>query len=303
VAGYSQVVTDGVPVSGGELSANPLITVAELTVLLEHGPPPCLLDIRWRAGQTGGYAAFQAGHLPGAVFVDLDRELAAPPDPTAGRHPLPEPAALQAALRRCGVCRGSVVVAYDDWGGQAAARAWWLLRWAGVTGVRVLDGGLAAWARAGGRLEQAGPESEPTPDPGDVTVVPGQLPVLDTDGAAALARSGILLDARSGERYRGEVEPLDPVAGHVPGAVSAPTEDNLDADGRFLDGPALRERFSRLGVDGTRPVGVYCGSGVTAAHEVLALAVVGVEAALYAGSWSAWIGDPARPVAVGALPG
>jgi thiosulfate/3-mercaptopyruvate sulfurtransferase len=288
--------------SGGELSANPanpLITAAELTALLERGPSPCLLDIRWRPGQPGGYAAFQAGHLPGAVFVDLDRDLAAPPEPAAGRHPMPDPAALQVVLRRCGVRHDSVVVAYDDWGGQAAARAWWLLRWVGVTGARVLDGGLAAWTQAGGRLEQA----EPAPEPGDVTVVPGQLPVLDTDGAAALARSGILLDARSGQRYRGEAEPIDPVAGHVPGAVSAPTEDNLDAGGRFRDGPALRERFIRLGVDGNRPVGVYCGSGVTAAHEVLALAVVGVEAALYAGSWSAWIGDPARPVAVGALPG
>ncbi len=272
---------------------------AELAVLLERDPPPCLLDIRWRPGRPGGYAEFRSGHLPGAVFVDLDRDLAAPPDPAAGRHPLPDPAALQAVLRRCGVRQDSMIVAYDDWGGLAAARAWWLLRWAGITGARVLDGGLGAWVRAGGRLEQA----EQTPEPGDVTVVPGQLPVLDAATAATLARSGVLLDARSAQRYRGEVEPIDAVAGHVPGALSAPAEDNLDADGHFLGGALLCERFTRFGVDGTRPVGVYCGSGVTAAHEVLALATVGVDAALYVGSWSAWIGDPARPVALGPAPG
>jgi thiosulfate/3-mercaptopyruvate sulfurtransferase len=165
--------------------------------------------------------------------------------------------------------------------------------------VRVLDGGLQAWTRLGGRLKQG----ESTPDPGDITVQAGTIPVLDADGAAAMARSGILLDARAEERYSGEIEPVDPVAGHVPGAISAPTEENLDDAGRFRNAVVLRERFTKLGADGTRPVGVYCGSGVTAAHEILALAVVGVEAALYAGSWSSWVGDPSRPVATGAEPG
>jgi thiosulfate/3-mercaptopyruvate sulfurtransferase len=278
---------------------SPLVTAAELGELLERRPAPHLLDVRWRLGGPDGRGAYLAGHIPGAVFVDLDGELAAPPDPIAGRHPLPDPAAFQAAARRWGLTHGHPVVAYDDWGGRAAARAWWLLRWAGVTHVQVLDGGLAAWVAHAGPLQQG----TMTIEPGDLRVTAGGLPVVDADGAAALARTGVLLDARAGERYRGEVEPIDPVAGHVPGAINAPTDDNLGEAGRFHGPARLRDRFAALGVDAAGPVGVYCGSGVTATHEILALAAVGIDAALYSGSWSSWVADPTRPVVTGAAPG
>lgn len=259
-----------------------------------------LLDVRWALGITDGHEQYLAGHLPGAVFVDLESELAAPPSPARGRHPLPDLADLEAAARRWGVRQGSRVVAYDAVGATSAARAWWLLRWAGLADVRLLDGGLGAWTGAGFVLEQG----EVVPVRGDVVLSRGELPTLTPDDAARLASSGggLLLDARAGERFRGEVEPVDPRAGHVPGAVSAPTVQNLGSDGRFLDEPALRERFAALGVraDGEQHVGVYCGSGVTAAHEVAALATLGIDAALYAGSWSQWSNDETRPVATGA---
>ncbi len=278
-----------------------LVTAAALAAALAGGRPPVVLDVRWALGVTDGREQHRAGHVPGAVYVDLESELAAPPSAAAGRHPLPEPADLQAAARRWGVRADRPVVVYDAVGGTSAARAWWLLRWAGHDDVRILDGGLAAWQAAGHALD----EGDVRPEPGDVVVTPGGLPVLDADGAADLATTGVLLDARAGERYRGEVEPVDPRAGHVPGAVSAPTTGNLAADGTFLDAAALRARFAGLGVvdrerepGAARPaVGVYCGSGVTAAHEVAALATLGVDAALYAGSWSQWSNDPARPVA------
>ena len=257
---------------------------------------PLVLDVRWALGRTDARALYLAGHVPGAVFVDLETELAAPPTPEHGRHPLPELEALQAAARRWGLRAGVPVVVYDTSGGMSAARAWWLLRWAGVGDVRLLDGGLAAWECAGGALEVG----DVTPVRGDVVLVPGGVATVDADGAAAIASSGVLLDARAGERYRGEVEPVDPRAGHVAGAVSAPTTENLGADGRFLADDALRRRFAALGVDpDARPVGVYCGSGVTAAHELAALATIGVEAALYPGSWSQWSADPSRAVTVG----
>lgn len=259
-----------------------------------------LLDVRWALGVTDGHEQYLAGHLPGAVFVDLETELAAPPSPARGRHPLPDLADLQAAARRWGVRAGSRVVAYDAVGATSAARAWWLLRWAGLADVRLLDGGLGAWTGAGLALETG----EVARVPGDVVLSQGALPTLTPDDAAHLASSGdgLLLDARAGERFRGEVEPVDPRAGHVPGAVSAPTTGNLGPDGRFLDESALRERFAGLGLvrGASREVGVYCGSGVTAAHEVAALATIGVDAALYAGSWSQWSNDETRPVATGA---
>lgn len=250
-----------------------------------------LLDVRWALGDPHGRDHYLAGHLPGAVFADLESELAGPASPDAGRHPLPSLPELQRAARRWGTTIDSTVVAYDDTGGMAAARAWWLLRWAGLPAVLLLDGGLAAWRAAGLPLETG----EVIPAPGDVVLPGGGLPVVDADSAAALAGSGVLLDARAGERYRGEVEPVDPRAGHIPGALSAPTAANLDADGRFLPADRLRQRFEQLGVDGNRPVGVYCGSGVTAAHEIAALAIAGFDAALYPGSWSQWSADPGRP--------
>ncbi|MGB9377659.1 MAG: sulfurtransferase, partial [Mycobacteriales bacterium] len=212
-----------------------------------------------------------------------------------GRHPLPDPGALQAALRRWGISQGSRVVAYDDADATSAARAWWLLRWAGIVDVRVLDGGLRAWVAAGQPLSQ----QVPRPAPGDVVVRPGQMPTVDADSAAMLSTHGVLLDARVAARYRGEVEPIDPVAGHIPGAVSAPAAANTGEDGRFRSVADLRRFYAGLGADGSRPVGVYCGSGVVAAQQVLALSGIGVSAALYPGSWSEWVVDDSRPVATG----
>ncbi|GAB2608551.1 sulfurtransferase [Paractinoplanes abujensis] len=269
-----------------------LISADELSAVLRSDTGVTLLDVRWALGATDGREQYERAHIPGAVFVDLDTELAGPHAPGAGRHPLPATADLQAAARRWGVRRGVPVVVYDNTGGLAAARAWWLLRAWGVTGVRLLDGGLKAW-RAGERPVSEGNETAAVP--GDVELTPGHLPTLTADEAAALPGTGTLLDARAAERYRGEVEPVDPRAGHIPGAVSAPTTGNLDADGRFRPAEQLRERFAGV----TGPVGVYCGSGVTAAHEIVALAVAGIDAALYPGSWSAWSSDPDRPVATG----
>ncbi|ROS31459.1 sulfurtransferase [Cellulomonas sp. PhB150] len=270
-----------------------LVDAVGLAAALAGDEPPVLLDVRWALGRTDGHEQYLAGHLPGAVFVDLDAELAAPPSPAEGRHPLPAVADLEAAARRWGVREDRAVVAYDGGGGISAARAWWLLRWAGLREVRLLDGGLEAWTAAGLPLEAGAVVAEP----GDLVVRPGGMPTIDADDAAAW--DGPLLDARAAERYAGEVEPVDPQAGHIPGAVSAPTASNLDADGTFLAADALRDRFRALGAAAGAPVAVYCGSGVTAAHEVAALASVGIEAALYPGSWSQWSNDEARPVATG----
>jgi len=282
----------------------PLIDVASLARSLAGGPGPVLLDIRWRLGGPPGLAGYRAGHLPGAVFVDLDRDLSGPPG-AGGRHPLPAAARFQAAMRRAGVRDGRDVVVYDEADAMAAARGWWLLRYFGHDRVQVLDGGYRAWVAAE-RPVATGDEHAAL---GDFTARPGGLPLLDAAGAAGLARRGLLLDARAAERYRGDTEPVDPVAGHIPGAVSAPADDSLGPDGRFLPPDRLRARFAALaargGVTAVAPagVGVYCGSGVTAAHEVLALALAGQVAALYAGSWSHWITDPGRPVATGPAPG
>jgi len=270
-----------------------LVSAADLR---SDGGRVVLLDVRWALGDDQGREKYLAGHLPGAVFVDLETELADPATAAAGRHPLPSLQRLQASARRWGIRNGDAVVAYDATGGLAAARAWWLLRWGGVADVRVLDGGLDAWVAAGGEMETG----DVVPEPGNVTLTGDGMPVLSIDEAAALpASGGVLLDARAGERYRGEVEPVDPRAGHVPGAVSAPTTENLGPGGRFLPAAELAERFAALGAAPGATVGVYCGSGVTAAHEVAALAEAGIDAALWPGSWSQWSHDPHRPVATG----
>ncbi len=288
---------------------SPLVGVTELADALSAADPPVLIDVRWRLGGPPGIESYRAGHLPGAVYLDLDSELAGPPG-DGGRHPLPDSAAFQAAMRAAGVREDHPVVVYDEADSTIAARAWWTLRYHGHQLVKVLDGGLRAWAAAGLPVSVA----EARPSPGDFTARPGQLPVLDADGAAHVAASGTLLDARAPARYRGETEPIDKVAGHIPGALSAPTAENVTADGLFRPVDELRSRFSTLGIpvglnghrpaaDGAHPVGVYCGSGVTAAHELLALELAGIPATLYVGSWSAWIADPARPVATGPRPG
>lgn len=274
---------------------NVLITADELAALQgDPGRHLVVLDVRWKLGGPPGHGEYLTGHVPGAVFVDLDTELASHGEPTEGRHPLPSLEELQDAARCWGVRADSTVVVYDDNGDLAAARAWWLLRWGGMVAVRLLDGALAAWTRAGGALAT----DDVAPVPGDVVLSGGGLPVLDVEDVEAFVTTGSLLDARAGERYRGEVEPIDPKAGHVPGALSAPTGDNLAPDGTFKPPTELRARFVSLGVDERAPVAAYCGSGVTAAHEVAALAVAGFDAALYPGSWSQW-SNLDMPVATG----
>lgn len=244
-----------------------------------------ILDVRWQLAEPDGREAFERGHLPGAVYVSLEDELSDHSVSGRGRHPLPSGAAVQAAARRWGVRAGVPVVVYDDWNRAGSARAWWVLTAAGIDDVRILDGGLASWR---GDLEP-GPSAA---EPGDVTVAhddlyAGGLPTLTAEQAA---RAPVLLDARAPERFRGEVEPADPVAGHIPGARNLPSTALLAEDGTFALGglPAV-----------TGPVGAYCGSGVTAAVLVAALAAAGVDAALFPGSWSQWSSDPALPVATG----
>lgn len=278
------------------------MSTEELAALLGSETPPVVLDVRWRLAGPPARDDYAVGHVPGAVFVDLDADLAAPPGP-AGRHPLPDPAALQATLRAAGINAADRVIAYDDRDGSVAARAWWLLRWAGHGDVAVLDGGYAGWAEENRSVTA----DVPSPAPGDITVSPGHMPVLDADQAAALATSGVLLDARAPERYRGDVEPVDPKAGHVPGARNAPFAGHVGPDGRWRDPAELVEHFAAVGATKDATIGAYCGSGVTASSVVLALEVSGVTgpdqpAALYAGSWSNWSADPERPVATGAEP-
>ncbi|WP_084129862.1 sulfurtransferase [Demequina sp. NBRC 110055] len=271
-----------------------LITAAGLASRLRDGLGIRLLDVRWTLAEPDGRDAYLAGHLPGAVYVSLEDELSSHGAPEDGRHPLPSRSALEAAARRWGLSDGDTVVVYDAATSLAAARAWWLLRHAGVD-VRILDGGLAAWAAAGGALEAG----DVVPTPGTVTLDWGRMRVIDIDQAAAFPSRGVLLDARAGERFRGEVEPMDPRAGHIPGAVNVPMAAYLHADGTFQAPEAIEGLFTAVGVDGSAPVASYCGSGVTAAHQVAALETIGVTAALYPGSWSQWSNTPGREVATG----
>jgi thiosulfate/3-mercaptopyruvate sulfurtransferase len=272
-----------------------LITAAELARL---DPAPVRLDVRWALGDPDGHQHYLDARIPGARYADLETELAAPASREAGRHPLPDLAVLQTAARSWGIRSDSAVVVYDNTAGLAAARAWWLLRWAGHYDVRILDGGLGAWIQSGQSTESGPPAAI---EAGDIELSAGHLPTFEADAAAALARTGVLLDSRVGPRYRGEVEPVDAKAGHIPGAVNKPTNDNIGPDGRFRSPDELRQRYAD--VDRGREIGVYCGSGITAAHEIAALAIIGIDAALYPGSWSQWAGDDARAVATGSLPG
>jgi thiosulfate/3-mercaptopyruvate sulfurtransferase len=279
-----------------------LIDAAALKVRLDAshgtGQRTVVLDVRWALGDPHGRDHYLRGHIPGAVFVDLATELAGPADPRRGRHPLPPPEQFQESARRWGINDGDAVVAYDDSGSMAAARLWWMLRNAGFPSVQLLDGGLAAW-RAAGFDTAAGAEQ---PAAGNVTLSGEAMPAIDAAQAASWGQHGLLLDARAGERYRGEIEPVDPRAGHIPGAVSAPTTGNLQPDGRFLAPAELRERFERLGYRAGVPTAVYCGSGVTAAHEIAALEIAGLSAALYPGSFSEWCHSASNDVVTGAAP-
>lgn len=261
-----------------------LITPDELARRIGAGEPVTILDVRWRLDEPDGRPGYERGHLPGAVYVSLEDELSDHSVTGRGRHPLPSGRDLEAAARRWGVREGVPVVVYDDWNRAGSARAWWVLTAAGIADVRILDGGLAAWRGA----LHTGPV---TPKPGDVTVphddlYAGELPTLTAGQLAGRT----LLDARAPERFRGETEPVDPVAGHIPGARNVPSTSLLDEQGSFLpDAEIVR----RCGGDSD---GTYCGSGVTAAVLVAALAAVGHDVALYPGSWSEWCADPARPV-------
>lgn len=272
-----------------------LIDVDEL---LAHAGDPgwVLVDCRFDlADPAEGEARYREAHIPGAHYGHLDRHLSAPPGPGDGRHPLPTPQGLAATLRGWGVSADSQIVAYDDAGGAFASRLWWLCRWLGHDAVAVLDGGIQAWLDAGN------PTTDESPPPGSGTFVPAVRHGL-VASAEEILRDGpgdtmVLIDARSGARFRGESEPIDPVAGHVPGALNRPHTENLDGDGRFADAETLRDDYTGL-LDGRSPhdAVVMCGSGVTACHDLLAMHRAGLgDARLYPGSWSEWIRDPARP--------
>lgn len=246
-----------------------------------------VVDCRWvLASPAAGREAYLEGHLPGAIYMSLDDDLSDMTVPDAGRHPLPSRDDFAARLGRLGVSNGDTVVAYDDAGGAIASRLWWMLRWVGHDDVAVLDGGIQAWIAAGRALEAGTVRRPPTVfEPGETT-----MPVAHRDDVAGRPESIVLLDARARERFRGEIEPLDPVAGHIPGAVNAPHAENLDR-GRFLPPPELAARYADLGVSERDRTIVYCGSGVTACHDVLAMEIAGLgTATLYPGSWSEWSG-------------
>lgn len=294
----------------GRVKVHPLIDAAALAAELAGPRPPVLLDVRWTLAGPQRVAYLDA-HIPGAVFVDLDAELAAGPhtENGGGRHPLPEPAALQQIWRAAGISADSPVVAYDGANSSVAARAWWLLNWSGQVNSRVLDGGFAAWRMAGLSVETGEPVRRPTP--GTAVVRPGGMPTVDINGAAAAALSDdrVLLDARAAERFRGEVEPLDPVAGHIPGARNLPLTELVTEQGTFRPAAELSARFAAAGVlpsdpwSGPTPAArlavASCGSGVTACHLILAGRIAGLDLALYPGSYSGWC-SAGRPVATGA---
>jgi thiosulfate/3-mercaptopyruvate sulfurtransferase len=263
------------------------VTAEELADMIDRGRPVTILDVRWSLPEPDGTAAYEQGHVPGAVYVSLDDELSDHGVAGRGRHPLPSGAAVQAAARRWGVRTGVPVVVYDDWNRAGSARAWWVLTAAGIPDVRILDGGFAAWR---GELQSGAV----TPEPGDVTVAHDDLyaGARKTVTADEAAEAALLIDARAPERFRGDTEPVDPVAGHIPGARNLPSTGLLRADGTLLPAADLAGL-----VDGEPAV--YCGSGVTAAVVVAALASVGVDAALFPGSWSQWSGESGRPVARG----
>ena len=276
-----------------------LIRADDLIRLVSHGDPPTVLDVRWRLDRPDGRADYLAGHIPGAAYVSLDDELSDHDRTGSGRHPLPSGADLQAAARRWGVRNGRPIVVYDDWNRAGSSRAWWVLTAAGIADVHILDGGLSAWRAAGGEVRSG----EELPVPGDVTV--GNDDIYAGGRATLTAQQvsdgqvDILLDARPPERFRGDVEPVDPVAGHIPGAGNLPSTSVLAADGTFLPDDRLIELFRAAGIDGPASVGVYCGSGITASVVRAALSVAGIDAALFPGSWSQWSSEPNRSVALG----
>lgn len=275
-----------------------LITAAALDDLIRAARPVTILDVRWRLDQPDGRATYLQGHIPGAVYASLEDDLSDHAVTGRGRHPLPSGRSVEASARRWGIRAGVPTVVYDDWNRAGSARAWWVLTAAGLTDVRILDGGLAAWRSAGGSLA-TGPV---TPPPGNAAVLhddlyAGALPTLTAE--QTLAADLTLLDARAPERFRGDVEPVDRVAGHIPGAKNLPSGEALADDGTFLSSDELNQLLTGHGIARDGRLGAYCGSGVTAAITLAALATLGHQAALFPGSWSEWSSDPSRAVARG----
>jgi thiosulfate/3-mercaptopyruvate sulfurtransferase len=287
---------------------NALVTTAPLidaNALAAHlgDPEWVIVDCRFNLlDPSAGRAAYERAHLPGARYADLDRDLARSPLPTEGRHPLPDPTDLAAKLGGWGIGNDATVVAYDEGSGAIAARLWWLMRWLGHRNSLVLDGGFAAWEAAGQPLETVRPHWQPA------HFVPRQVRQQDVVTSSAIAAAqnagALVVDARAAARYRGEQEPIDPVAGHLPGALNRPFSNNVTAEGRFRPAADLeRELRELLGERDPQQLVAMCGSGVTACHLLLAMAVAGLEGGrLYAGSWSEWIRDPARPIRTGQEP-
>ncbi len=277
--------------------ASVLVTAEELhQILARDAGAVHLLDVRWTLGEPAGAGRerYLDGHLPGARFLDLEAVLTRPSsDRTLGRHPLPDAMTLERGLGELGVGTDRQIVVYDEAGSFAAGRAWWVLGWAGLD-VRVLDGGIAAWLGVGGRLESG---EAILGQAAELRLATGNRPVIDADAAGAFPTSGTLIDVRAAERFRGEVEPIDARAGHIPGAINVPVARLFDAEGRLPDEASLREILGSA-VEG--PIAVYCGSGVSAAQLILGLATLGIEAPLYPPSWSGWSANPDRPIAVGA---
>ena len=276
-----------------------LIGVSELMRRRDDGEQPALLDVRWRLDKPDGYEDYLTGHIPGAVYVSLENELSDHSRNGRGRHPLPSGDELQIAARRWGVKANQPIIVYDGWKRAGSARAWWVLTAAGISDVRILDGGLSAWTSAGGALQRGAS----TPTAGDVSVVHDDLyaggRVTLTAEQVAATGAPLLLDARAPERFRGEVEPVDPVAGHIPGARNLPSTTVLAEDGTFLPETSLIALFEQTRGGADTPVGVYCGSGITASVILAALSATGIDAALFPGSWSQWSTEPDRPVALG----
>lgn len=277
-----------------------LISARDLIEDVSKLPTPTILDVRWRLGDPHGREHYYSGHIPGAAFVDLTVDLSSPPNSKEGRHPLPSRGDFESALRKAGVNNDERVVIYDDSGNTAAARAWWLLRWAGKRDVYLLDGGLKAWIAEGEDLA-VGP-GNPV-ERGDFTVERETMHTAFIDEVAEWPEEGVLIDARAAERYAGLTEPVDKRAGHIPGAINLPTTSFLDDRGRFLPAETIRQMFADVGVTRGEDTVVYCGSGVHACHALAAMEIAGLDVGrLYPGSWSQWSTRSDRPVALGDSP-
>ena len=281
-----------------ELRKRTLVAPADLMEMMQGDNPPSILAVQSVCPYTGKDS--QCGRwIPGAVDAEAYSDFAARATATSGDRPLPDIVSLQRAARSWGLSHGRTVVLYDRDRSLTAARGWWLLKWAGLTDVRVLDGGLSGW------LAEDLPVSRESvsPPPSSIDLTPGNMPEFGADEAQFFIGEGVLLDARIRPNYIGGARTGgDPRRGHIPGAVSAPAPDNVTDYGNFADSETLGEMYLGYGIDGSRPVGVYCGAGMSAAHTVLALATIGIDAAMYPGSWSQWVTDPERPVRRGARP-